>query len=146
MVNVSCFTNKKKICRNSAFKASYSDCHKYCIAIDNIWFITVTVLDSKGYAIRKQELLGASAGIKHFGTRRLGRSGLAVRPPTGTDNVWDVDCSSFFPPDVNTWLIHGAYFYHDGTLALMRQVLRGIDRDVLDATGALEGDLWPKPV
>jgi len=25
----------------------------------------------------------------------LGRSGLAIRPPTMFDNVWDVDCSSF---------------------------------------------------
>jgi hypothetical protein len=59
---------------------------------------------------------------------------------TGTDNVWDVDCSSFFPPDLSTWLIHGAYFYHDGTLALMRQVLRGIDRGVLDTSSALHGE------
>lgn len=91
----------------------------------------------------RDAVLAASAGLKHFGTRRLGRSGLAVSPPTGTDNVWDVDCSSFFPPDVTGLLIHGAYFYHDGTLALMRQLLRGIDRNVLDMTGALKGNQWP---
>jgi hypothetical protein len=91
----------------------------------------------------RDAVLGASAGLKHFGTRRLGRSGLAVRPPTGADNIWDIDCSSFFPPDVTPLLIHGAYFYHDGTLALMRQVLRGIDRGVLESTDALQGDKWP---
>jgi esterase/lipase superfamily enzyme len=91
----------------------------------------------------RDAVLGASAGLKHFGTRRLGRSGLAVSPPTGSDNVWDVDCSSFFPPDVTGLLIHGAYFYHDGTITLMRQLLRGIDRGVLDASGALKGNLWP---
>jgi esterase/lipase superfamily enzyme len=91
----------------------------------------------------RDAVLGASAGLKHFGTRRLGRSGLSVSPPTGTDNVWDIDCSSFFPQNVGAFLIHGAYFYHDGTLALMRQLLRGVDRGVLDATDALKGNEWP---
>lgn len=91
----------------------------------------------------RDAVLGISAGLKHFGTRRLGRSGLAIRPPTATDNVWDVECSSFFPQAVEPFQIHGAYFYHDGTLALMRQLLRGIDRGVLDASGALKGNLWP---
>jgi len=94
----------------------------------------------------RDAVLGASAGLKHFGTRRLGRSGLAVSPPTGTDNVWNNDCSSFFPPDVTGLLIHGAYFHHEGTLALMRQLLRGIDRGVLDKSGALKGNLWPVAV
>ena len=40
----------------------------------------------------RDEVLGASAGLKHFGTRRLGRAGLAHRPPLvtqppQTDNV-----------------------------------------------------------
>jgi esterase/lipase superfamily enzyme len=91
----------------------------------------------------RDAVLGASAGLKHFGTRRLGRSGLTVRPPTGADNIWDIDCSSFFPSDVKPWLIHGAYFYHDNALALMRQILRGIDRGVLDSTDALESHKWP---
>jgi len=94
----------------------------------------------------RDAVLGASAGLKHFGTRRLGRSGLAVSPPTGTDNVWDVDCSSFFPPDVESLQIHGAYFYHDGTLSLMRQLLRGVDRGVLDTSGMLKGTLWPPAI
>jgi len=49
----------------------------------------------------RDSVLGASAGLKHFGMRRLGRSGLPNYPPLAdasspTDNVWDVDCSSFF--------------------------------------------------
>ena len=92
----------------------------------------------------RDAVLGASAGLKHFGARRLGRSGLASRPPlvTGppqTDNVWDVDCSDFFPADVNGGAIHGAYFVTDGTIELMRKILRGIDRDVLERSGATRG-------
>jgi len=88
-----------------------------------------------------------SAGLKHFGTRRLGRSGLANRPPLvtqlpATDNVWDVDCSSFFAPDVSGEAIHGTYFETDGTIELMRQILRGIDRGVLETTGITNGTAW----
>src|SRR5205807_8621618 len=87
----------------------------------------------------RDAVLGASAGLKHFGTRRLGRSGLAHDPPLvtqppQTDNVWDVDCSSFFPPGVGGTDIHGAYFVTDGTIELMRQILRGVDRGVLATT------------
>jgi esterase/lipase superfamily enzyme len=97
----------------------------------------------------RDSVLGASAGLKHFGTRRLGRSGLANRPPLiseppKTDNVWDVDCSSFFSPKVSGQDIHGAYFVTDGTLALMTQILRGVDRRVLEAKGAIKGNAWPK--
>ena len=35
----------------------------------------------------RDAVLGDSAGLKHFGTRRLGRNGLAKCPPTGKDNV-----------------------------------------------------------
>ena len=92
----------------------------------------------------KDAVLGMSAGLKHFGTRRLGRSGLANQPPLitqppPTDNVWDVDCSSFFAADVSGENIHGAYFVTDGTIELMRRVLRGIDRGVLKTTGATVG-------
>jgi esterase/lipase superfamily enzyme len=88
----------------------------------------------------RDAVLGASAGIKHFGTRRLGRSGLAHRPPLvsgppETDNVWDIDCSSFFPAKMGGDKIHGAYFSTAGTIELMRQILRGIDRGVLIAAG-----------
>jgi esterase/lipase superfamily enzyme len=94
----------------------------------------------------RDSVLGASAGLKHFGMRRLGRSGLSHRPPLAdpsspTDNVWDVDCSSFFNPNVQD--IHGAYFLTDGTLNLMRYVLRGLDRGVLETLGYTKGTAWP---
>jgi esterase/lipase superfamily enzyme len=96
----------------------------------------------------RDAVLGMSAGLKHFGTRRLGRSGLANRPPISnslpaTDNVWDVDCSSFFPPDVTGVAIHGAYFQHPGSIELIRQILRGVDRGVLQTTGVTTGQEWP---
>jgi len=45
----------------------------------------------------RDAVLGASAGLKHFGVRRLGRSGLAVNPPT----MWTMSGSGllqFFRP------------------------------------------------
>jgi esterase/lipase superfamily enzyme len=108
-------------------------------AISNLTY-RVTALYSGRDAV-----LGASAGLKHFGTRRLGRSGLANDPPLtrSRDNIWEVDCSSFFPDSVSGMDVHSAYFEHDGTIALMRQVLRGIDRTVLATTGVTKGDKWP---
>ena len=96
----------------------------------------------------RDSVLGASAGLKHFGMRRLGRSGLATRPPfadssSPTDNVWDVDCSSFFPREVDGGAIHGAYFLNDATVNLMRNVLRGLDRNVLGTLGYTSGAAWP---
>jgi esterase/lipase superfamily enzyme len=96
----------------------------------------------------RDSVLGASAGLKHFSMRRLGRSGLATRPPLAdpsspTDNVWDVDCSSFFPREVDGAAIHGAYFLNEGTLNLMRQALRGLDRGVLNTLGYTKGTAWP---
>ena len=100
----------------------------------------------------RDSVLGMSAGLKHFGTRRLGRSGLANRPPLvtqlpATDNVWDVDCSSFFPAAVTGEEIHGAYFGSehapDGTIELIRQILRGIDRGVLETKGFTKSNKWP---
>src|SRR5437870_8441073 len=67
----------------------------------------------------RDAVLGASAGLKHFGVRRLGRSGLAIDPSVGKDNVWDVDCSSFFPQTVEGVDIHSAYFGQHGTLPLI---------------------------
>jgi hypothetical protein len=52
-----------------------------------------------------------------------------------TDNVWDVDCSAFFPPAISGTSIHGAYFVTDATIDLMRQILKGIDRGVLVKSG-----------
>jgi len=85
----------------------------------------------------RDAVLGSSAGLKHFGSRRLGRSGLATRPPLvtaqpQTDNVWDIDCSDFFPGNVSGEAVHGAYFDTEATIELMRQILRGIDRGVLE--------------
>jgi len=91
----------------------------------------------------RDAVLGASAGLKHFGTRRLGRSGLATQPPAGQDNIWQVDCSSFFPDNVGGMDIHSAYFGQYGTLPLMRGILRGLDRLVLDAKGMTKGTVWP---
>ena len=80
----------------------------------------------------RDSVLGVSAGLKHFGKRRLGRSGLDRTQPL-PDNVWDVDCSSFFPAAERD--IHGAYFHHPGSLTLMRDILKGIDRGVLQTAG-----------
>jgi esterase/lipase superfamily enzyme len=96
----------------------------------------------------RDDVLGASAGLKHFGTRRLGRSGLANRPPiesdgTKRDNIWDVDCSRFFPASVKGFSIHGAYFVTEGTMALMGEILKGTDRSVLDTLGVTTGKAWP---
>jgi hypothetical protein len=90
----------------------------------------------------RDAVLGASAGLKHFGTRRLGRSGLAVRPPTCKDNVWDIDCSGFFPASVTGMQIHGAYFDNPAVMKLVGDILRGIDRTVLDSLGETQGDAW----
>jgi esterase/lipase superfamily enzyme len=91
----------------------------------------------------RDAVLGASAGLKHFGTRRLGRTGLASRPPTGKDNVWDNDCSSFFADDVSGMKIHGAYFDTPEVMKLVGDILCGIDRAVLDQLGETKGNLWP---
>ena len=85
----------------------------------------------------RDAVLGASAGLKHFGSRRLGRSGLAHRPPNSelgpqTDNVWDIDCSRFFPSSVEGMNIHSAYFHTESTIELIRKVLQGIDRGVIN--------------
>ncbi|MFZ5479058.1 MAG: alpha/beta hydrolase [Myxococcota bacterium] len=52
--------------------------------------------------------LAASAGLKHFGKRRLGRSGLDQSAPC-PDNVWDTDCTPFFA-GISTPNVHSAYF------------------------------------
>lgn len=95
----------------------------------------------------RDAVLGASAGLKHFGTRRLGRSGLSHRPPEvngppQTDNVWDIDCSSFFADEVSGQAIHSAYFETQDVIDLMRRILRGTDRGVLDQLGLTKGKAW----
>jgi esterase/lipase superfamily enzyme len=108
-------------------------------AVANLTY-RITVLYSGRDAV-----LGASAGLKHFGVRRLGRSGLAVRPPSGKDNVWDNDCSSFFPESVGAMSIHSAYFETADVMKLMGDILRGLDRTVLQSLGETQGDAWPPP-
>lgn len=72
----------------------------------------------------RDPVLGVSAGLKHFGKRRLGRSGLDH--PRVPDNVWQVDCSTLLVgPDKD---VHSAYFDSPKTIELMRQILRGDDR------------------
>jgi esterase/lipase superfamily enzyme len=81
----------------------------------------------------KDPVLGLSAGLKHFGKRRLGRSGIDHDFPV-PDNVWDVDCSSFFTSQsVQKYPegVHSAYFEVPDTIKLMRELLRGVDRTVL---------------
>jgi hypothetical protein len=70
------------------------------------------------------------AGIKHFGKRRLGRSGLDKTVPC-PDNVWDIDCTSLFSPEQTD--IHSAYFEERRTLDLTRLFLRGVDRNLISS-------------
>lgn len=80
------------------------------------------------------QVLGLSAGLKHFGKRRLGRSGLDpyVREP---DNVWGLDCTPLFQAErVNGMDAHNAYFREPSTLELMRMILRGVDRNLVEGT------------
>jgi esterase/lipase superfamily enzyme len=76
----------------------------------------------------RDSTLGLSAGLKHFGKRRLGRSGLD-RNVMQPDNVWDVDCTTFFKPKDNN--IHSAYFETQPTIDLMKRILRGVDRGII---------------
>ena len=48
-----------------------------------------------------------------------------------------------FPREVDSPAIQGACFVIEGTLNLMRHVLRGIDRGVLDTLGYTKGAAWP---
>lgn len=76
----------------------------------------------------RDDVLGLSAGLKHFGKRRLGRSGLDGSEPV-PDNVWHVDCTKLIPKNVGN--VHSAYFTSRKTIGLMRQILRGVDRNLI---------------
>jgi esterase/lipase superfamily enzyme len=78
----------------------------------------------------RDSVLGASAGLKHFGKRRLGRSGLDRTCPL-PDNVWDIDCSRLLDPKLNGLSVHGGYFDEPKCYALMRDLLKGLDRSVI---------------
>jgi esterase/lipase superfamily enzyme len=82
----------------------------------------------------RDSVLGMSAGLKHFGKRRLGRSGLD-RTYSLPDNVWDIDCSQLIDPQISGIEVHGAYFQQSKCYDLMRSVLQGIDRTVLIGGG-----------
>jgi esterase/lipase superfamily enzyme len=73
--------------------------------------------------------LGVSAGLKHFGKRRLGRSGLDSRD-AAPDNVWDVDCTEIFRK-AKADNIHSAYFNVARTQELLVAILQGVDRTVV---------------
>ncbi len=91
----------------------------------------------------KDPVLGLSAGLKHFGKRRLGRSGIDHDFPV-PDNVWDVDCSRFFSIETVENFpqgVHSAYFEVPNTITLMQALLRGVDRTVIVAEG-----LAPEPL
>lgn len=77
----------------------------------------------------RDNVLGVSAGMKHFGKRRLGRSGLDD-PRAVPDNVWHRDCSPLFASNQSG--IHSAYFEEAKTIELMRQILRGVDRGIIE--------------
>lgn len=88
----------------------------------------------------RDNVLGASAGLKHFGKRRLGRAGLDRTYPV-PDNVWDIDCSTILDPNVNGIAIHGEYFNpNDARIyRLIRGILEGNDRSIL-----INSDLVPR--
>jgi hypothetical protein len=65
-----------------------------------------------------------SAGLKHFGTRRLGRSGLAD-PGNVWDNVFQFDVSNYIDTHDS---IHSAVFDSAPAIAVVRNILRGVDR------------------
>ncbi len=76
----------------------------------------------------RDSVLGMSAGLKHFGKRRLGRSGLD-RHVTQPDNVCDFDCTNLIPAAEKN--VHSAYFWTPATLSLMKLLLQGHDREVV---------------
>ncbi|MCI0641442.1 MAG: alpha/beta hydrolase [Gemmataceae bacterium] len=79
---------------------------------------------------RRDSVLGMSAGLKHFGKRRLGRSGLDTNFAV-PDNVWDFECSPLFDAGTSSSEAHSAYFHSAKTLQLMTGVLKGIDREIV---------------
>jgi len=74
------------------------------------------------------QVLGASAGLKHFGTRRLGRSGLADRDDV-VDNVFDIDVSALIENTPGS--AHSAVFRTPAARELLRRILTGEDRQHL---------------
>jgi len=73
-------------------------------------------------------VLGMSAGLKHFGTRRLGRSGLG-NPLDVWDNVFEFDVTNFI--DRNDASIHSAVFDSPPAIQIVENILRGVDRNYI---------------
>jgi len=71
-------------------------------------------------------VLGASAGLKHFGKRRLGRSGLEDDRNV-YDNVFDEDVTDLIVKKN----IHSAVFDSPKAMDFLESVLRGLDRKFL---------------
>jgi esterase/lipase superfamily enzyme len=78
----------------------------------------------------RDPVLGVSAGLKHFGKRRLGRSGLDLTYPV-PDNVWDLDCTDLFPNGTVAADVHSAYFASPKVIEKMRSILQGLDRSLI---------------
>jgi len=77
----------------------------------------------------RDSVLGMSAGLKHFGKRRLGRSGLD-KEVQESDNVWDFDCSTLFKSGEKD--IHSAYFWTPRIQTVIKAVLQGFDRGIIE--------------
>lgn len=73
-------------------------------------------------------VLGMSAGLKHFGTRRLGRSGLSDRSNVW-DNVFDFDITAYV--NRNDVSIHSAVFDSAPAIEIVDNILRGVDRNYI---------------
>jgi esterase/lipase superfamily enzyme len=71
-------------------------------------------------------VLGASAGLKHFGKRRLGRSGLEDNANV-YDNVFDEDVTDLIVKKN----IHSAVFDSPKAMDLLENILRGFDREFI---------------
>ena len=73
-------------------------------------------------------VLGMSAGLKHFGTRRLGRSGLAD-PTSVWDNVFEFDVTNYINRTDTS--IHSAVFDSQPAIEIVENILRGVDRNFI---------------
>ncbi|PYV61440.1 MAG: hypothetical protein DMG97_43115 [Acidobacteria bacterium] len=105
----------------------------------------------------RESVLGASAGLKHssaglkhFGMRRLGHSGAFESAASGRSVLANRQCLGrrlfqLFPREVDSAAIEGARFVNEGTLNLMRHVLCGIDSGVLETLRYTTGAVRPKP-
>jgi len=73
-------------------------------------------------------VLGMSAGLKHFGTRRLGRSGLSDRTKV-FDNVFDFEITAYINRSDPS--IHSAVFDSAPAIDIVENILRGVDRNYI---------------